>query len=382
MASPSTSKHPPAAAAALSTAALVGVAAATIAIGVGTAVSAAVNTRAGAHFSLSLIGAEWTFLSATALLTIAAGIEVHASRKHDSESRLAFLTWKRAPAWYHLLPGVLGACFVVGGVVISAAVGYSLFWIPLIAGQLCQSAALDHFGLSTAGGERKPLSAYRAGALALAGAGAVLSVAERLRSPGSLAIVEILAYEAAAFSVGLMTPAQAALSRAATAILPSRLAATWWSFFVGLLVVTVALGVQMGMDGSATAGFPSAAASATWWMYLGGVLGVTYIGSSIWFAPRIGSAPYFTLLVCGQLLGSAAIDATGTFDSPVSPIGPLRGVGIALVMGASALLALGPAVACGPCVQVGGWLRGWEEGGDKGVEDGNREVAGPLLPRG
>jgi transporter family-2 protein len=306
----------------------------TCAIGAGTAAQAPVNKALGSAFGLSLLGGAVTFLLALTLLTLAVASEARASK-------LPLLAWEQRPAWYHLLPGVLGVGFVLGGILIGGAVGFSLFWIPLIVGQLACSAALDHFGLST-GGTKKPLTLQRAAALVLALAGAVCSVISRLRVPGSESTGVLLAYIFAALCVGVATPTQAALSRAAAARLPSRLQATWWSFSVGALLVALIVAAQAastpGVSAQAAAAFASG--RLKWWMLLGGVFGLAYIASSIFFAPVMGSALYFVSLVCGQLAGSAAVDAAGLFDAPTQGVDALRGVGIAMVVAAAAALAV------------------------------------------
>lgn len=306
---------------------------------------AAVNTKAGAHFGLSLVGPFFTFFIALVLLTVAAAIEARVMQ-------IPFLLWSARPQIHHLLPGLIGVAFVAGGVIVSAQVGAALFWIPLICGQLTASAVLDHFGLSTAGGEKKPIDAFKSGALVLAVVGAVLSVAERLNAPGKLSPGVILAYEVAALIIGALTPVQAALSRAAVARLPSRLAATWWSFAVGLVSIAIALGAQAGIESAAAAAFSARFDDSLWWYYTGGIFGVAYIGTTIFWAPRIGSARYFVALVSGQLAGSAAIDATGALGFAVTPLGPERGVGIALVLVAATLLAVGRAAFSPSAVAV------------------------------
>ena len=306
-----------------------------ILIGFGMALQATVNTRCGVYFGLSTLGVAATFGVAILLLTVITLIE---SRTFS----LSYLTWKIRPQWWHLLPGVMGTCFVLGGALVTAQLGSALFFIPLILGQLSQSALLDHFGLSTADGSRKVMTIAKAVALAFAASGAILCVIERLMSGSSkdkVSPAATVGYLIASFLVGTMTPAQAAISRCVIPLVPSKLQATWWTFSIGGLVTAIVVGSQLAANPAAANALPALASGAHFYMFTGGLFGIAYIASSIYFAPVIGSAPYFVSLVSGQLAGSAFIDSTGAFDSPVQTVTGLHAGGVVIVLIASALLA-------------------------------------------
>jgi len=65
---------------------------------------------------------------------------------------------------------------------------------------------------------------------------------------------------------------------------------------------------------------------------------VLYITSGIWFVRIIGSAPFFVALVCGQLGGSATLDATGFLGAHVHPMSTPKLAGIVVVVVAAALI--------------------------------------------
>jgi transporter family-2 protein len=306
-----------------------------ILIGFGMAIQATVNTRCGVYFGVSTLGVSATFGVAVPLLTIITLIE---SRTYN----LGYLTWKIRPQWWHLMPGVMGTCYVLGGALVTAQLGSALFFIPLILGQLSQSALLDHYGLSTADGSRKVVTPAKAVALAFAASGAVLCVLERLTSNSSKDKVSPAAtagYLIVAFLVGTMTPAQAAISRCVIPLVPSKLQATWWTFSIGGLVTAIVVGSQLAANPTTANAIPALASGAKFYMFSGGLFGIAYIASSIYFAPIIGSAPYFVSLVSGQLAGSAFIDSTGAFDSPRQTVTILHAAGVVMVLIASSLLA-------------------------------------------
>lgn len=253
------------------------------------------------------------------------------------------LAWRVRPAWYMVLPGVLGATFVTASLSLTLVTGYSLYFVLTTAGFLVTSATLDHRGAF--GGAVRRVTPQRLAAIALAMAGALLAVWDRLQaaaassssssstSPGLLAGCVV-----ASLAAGLLLPLQASINRSAAERLPSKLAASWWSFTCGCVAIAVALAVQLGVQSDRAARVPAAFAASAWWEYAGGPLGVVYIASGIYLVRVVGSAPFFVALTCGQLAASAAIDATGAIGTPVSPLTPLRGAGIALVMVAAAAM--------------------------------------------
>ena len=337
--------------------------------GSGMAVQATVNTRCGTALGVSTLGVLATFAVAVPLLTVVCYIE-------SRVLKLGFLTWREPPRWYHLIPGAMGTCYVMCGALVTRALGSALFFVPLIVGQLAQSALMDHLGLSTADGSRKVMTPGKVAALALARCGAGLSVLEKLSGSGGgggeLSAAAQAGYLLSAFAVGTLTPAQAALSRSVIPRVPSRLQATWWTFSVGGLCTAVIVGAQLAADPAAAEAMPRLAPEVQWWMFTGGLFGIAYIASSIFFAPAIGSASYFVALVSGQLAGSALIDSWGAFLSPVRAVTPLHAAGVVMVLAASAMLAAishaQTAVAQGAAVEEGGGEGGGGEGGKGGAE--------------
>jgi transporter family-2 protein len=67
-----------------------------------------------------------------------------------------------------------------------------------------------------------------------------------------------------------------------------------------------------------------------------------YVLTITWIAPTfgIGNAVFFVLL--GQLVSAAVIDHFGLFGAQVTPVSPLRALGIAVMAGGVALTQLAP----------------------------------------
>jgi len=391
----------PAPAAAPSPATVALLASLTAAFGALLAVQVDVNARAGERFGLSFSGAIFTFASGAAYLLILTRAEVDAANCRRERERgrgagagaeMRWLAWREWPTLADLSPGVLGALYVVGSVLISNVIGSASFWIACIAGQLLSAQLLDHLGLS--GGARKPFTVVKGALLLLAAGGAALSVIERVLAAltASASLLPLVGCLAASAAVGAVMPVQAALSKSAAEKLPSRLAAAFYTFLVGFLVAAAAFGAQCALEPAAAAAFLGRFAGAPVFDFAGGAFGVFYVASSIAFTPIIGSAVYFVCFCCGQLLGSAAVDSTGLFGAPVHAVTPLRAGGIALVfVAAVSLAAFADALTrclCGAGAGDGG---GAGDGADTArrregsrarglsVNGAPREVAVPLL---
>ena len=253
-------------------------------------------------------------------------------------ARCDCLRWRQRPSWYHFLPGVFGATFVTASLSITVVIGYALYFVMTTAGFLVTSAIIDHRGAF--GGAVRHMSWQRLFAILVAMAGAVMAVYDRLKTlsaagtdPGLLALCIILS-----FFAGFLLPNQASINRQAAERLPSKLAASWWSFTCGCVTIAIALAAQLGIQSDRAALVPHAFTTSLWWHYMGGPLGVIYIASGIYLVRIIGSAPFFVALTCGQLATSAAIDATGALGAAVAPVTVVRGIGIALVMVAAGLM--------------------------------------------
>ncbi|MCW5699955.1 MAG: DMT family transporter [Rhodospirillales bacterium] len=77
---------------------------------------------------------------------------------------------------------------------------------------------------------------------------------------------------------------------------------------------------------------PSGLLSAPWWAYIGGALGATFVATSIWAVPRLGTAALFAAIIFGQLLMAMLIDTHGWLNVPQIPLNPWRLIGVGLLL--------------------------------------------------
>ena len=322
--------------------------------GVATAFQATINARAALALGAPSLATFFSFSSGCLLLSLLLPLLGGG------------LCWRARPSIPLLLPGVLGAAYVSLTNFLTPPLGFSAFFVSAVTAQLFAAAAMDATGWGGAAAApapplQPPASAAscdgpaelapqplapappprrllpRAAALCLAALGAGLAVSQGLTSPSQGGGAPALSSGAVAGCVlgaaaagGLMV-VQAALNRGAAAQLPSRAAATWWSFHCGVLATMVVYGVEAGIRGLSLPHLAAFSAAPPYFFFLGGVLGVVVVFSSIRVTQALGSQAYFTLAVCGQLSASAAIDEGGWLGAPVRPVAGVRAAGVALV---------------------------------------------------
>ena len=77
-----------------------------------------------------------------------------------------------------------------------------------------------------------------------------------------------------------------------------------------------------------------------WWMWIGGPLGVIYVMATLLFPQVIGYGAFFSMMVTGQMVFSAAIDHVGWFGTNITKISKKRLLGILLLLTGAVLVQL------------------------------------------
>jgi transporter family-2 protein len=130
---------------------------------------------------------------------------------------------------------------------------------------------------------------------------------------------------ALAFAAGLLVSLSRALN-GRLALATSPLKASWWNHAIGfgfLLAAALAAG-QI---------WPAGVAATPPWAWAGGTLGVIFVASGSWLILRIGAALTALMVIAGQMVSGAALDAlTGAPGSLATGLGVvliLAGMGLA-----------------------------------------------------
>ena len=119
-------------------------------------------------------------------------------------------------------------------------------------------------------------------------------------SERKISLITNIAYILIAFAVGVALSVQAAANgQLAVAMGGNTLAAAFYSFLTGTIVLTV-IAVLNGNLTSALSVLPK----QPWGHLIGGLLGAAAISGTILLAPRIGLANLLALVIAGQLLSS------------------------------------------------------------------------------
>lgn len=131
-----------------------------------------------------------------------------------------------------------------------------------------------------------------------------------------------------AFLAGVAIAVQAAVnSQLAGAMTGNTIAAAFYSFFTGMLLLGVIAFFRGGLSESLSV-LPSQPA----WRLVGGVLGAAAIFCTVWLAPRIGLANLLVLVIAGQLLSSVAIDHFGWLGAMIRPASATKMAGAVVVV--------------------------------------------------
>ena len=146
----------------------------------------------------------------------------------------------------------------------------------------------------------------------------------------------------AALLVGAIVPVQTAINTRFRESVGSPIVAGFFSFIIGLFVSAL---IALALTGHLIPDLATAA-QQPWWVWLGGFMGVSFIVGNILLFPRIGSVETVILPILGQVTMGLLCDTTGIFNSPHVGVGPLRILGVAVVLvGIALVLEIGRGAA-------------------------------------
>jgi transporter family-2 protein len=235
--------------------------------------------------------------------------------------------------WWECVGGAAGGFFVATQGLTVSALGVAVFVVATVAGQSVSSLVVDRLGLAP-GGVRL-ITLGRALGPALTVVAVLVSVSGDLGSPArlGLAALPLLAGLGLAWQQAVNGRVRAVASAAPRGAGPGVLAATFVNFVVGTLMLVVALGVALLVQGPPHGGFPTEP-----WLYTGGVIGVGFIAVAAAIVHRIGVLLLALGQIAGQVVGALVLDVV---TPHAAPPGVATYVGAALTLAAVAVPALG-----------------------------------------
>lgn len=283
------------------------------------AVQPRVNGQLGVELDDGVLAAFVSFASGTVVCALAMLAWRRGRRGLGLLS--AAMRDKRMTPWF-LIGGFAGALMVLSQGVTAAILGVAVFTVALVGGQAIGSLLVDRYGVGTM--TPTPLTPTR-----LVGAGlAIIAVAWAVsdRLGGDIPWWMLLL----PFVAGIATSWQAAANAQLRFHASSVLTATFVSFTAGTLVLAIAAGVDLLLNGAPTR-LPQEP-----WLYTGGLLGIVFVAGGAAIVPITGVLVYGLATIAGQLSVAVVLDLI----LPVSG----AGLSIATIGGAAlAIIAVGVA---------------------------------------
>ncbi|WP_409419973.1 DMT family transporter [Pseudaeromonas sp. ZJS20] len=105
------------------------------------------------------------------------------------------------------------------------------------------------------------------------------------------------------------------------------LVASFFSFAIGTLCLGLAALMQGDWHSVATQ-----VGTQPWWRWLGGIIGATFVFTTVFLAPRIGITNAMFLFIIGQLSAGLCIDSFGLLQMAQRPLYWWKFLGLGLML--------------------------------------------------
>jgi bacterial/archaeal transporter family-2 protein len=135
----------------------------------------------------------------------------------------------------------------------------------------------------------------------------------------------IFGFVSLAIIIGVLMPFQAGLNAELTRFLKHPYLAAFISLSLGAMIMAIIILFNGGL------GELKRLASAPPHLFLGGLLGAIFVGSSLFFIPRLGATAMIAAFITGQLIGSVLVDHYGLMGLTTNPVTFTRLMGIILL---------------------------------------------------
>ena len=259
-------------------------------------INSELGTRVGSSLAAALVNFTVAFLVALALL----------SRRPATRRRLGGIASWPVP-WWTFTAGLGGVMVVVSAVVTVERLGVAIFSIAFFAGQMTFGLVVDWLGITSGG--RRPVTATRVGAAAMAIGAVVLSqIGQPAGDVAPAAVVFVV-------TAGGASALQSAFNGRIASTIGDALAPTVVNTFVGT-VALVAILAAVAVTGSVgPLDWPSEP-----WLYAGGLFGVTIVLSLATASAAIGVLRATVAMLAAQLISAFAVDWVVRDEPPTAGV--------------------------------------------------------------
>ncbi|CAM9369193.1 unnamed protein product [Ectocarpus fasciculatus] len=203
---------------------------------------------------------------------------------------------------YYHTGGLFGAFYILMTVIVIPLLGFSLFYVFLVAGQLLAALVIDLLPVTVFGQPQRPPSRTR-----FLGCGlAICHFRRSLANSISTWLMVVLA--ACSLLCGAALPCQAAINNVLrTKEQRSTFSAVRLSFSVG----AASLSILSALSYIIIPPTYDEGSQNQWFEWCGGCIGILYLTAGVYFSPRIGYSVFFVCIICGQLGLSPISDMLG-----------------------------------------------------------------------
>eukprot|EP00924_Labyrinthula_sp_SR-Ha-C_P009340 snap_masked-scaffold_2-processed-gene-20.18-mRNA-1 protein AED:1.00 eAED:1.00 QI:0/0/0/0/1/1/2/0/352 len=252
-------------------------------------------------------------------------LEVDTPRKILNKQNIE--RFKTVPVYLLTIPGLLGALYVSFASFLGDIIGYSLFFVSLICGQMISSLTADCVGLF--GLQKLPPTKFRLFAVLFVILGSLVSVLDRLGDTideTNLSTSELVLYTFLSVCCGLIFGISPPMSYKIMTLLktyPHRV--SLWGQIMSILWLIPAIFIAVAASGEKVE--LNHLEEIEVWKFMGGPIGSFFSIAT----PRIGLGIFLTLIVAGQLVSSLLIDTFGLIEAVKVNLTATRVIGIVIV---------------------------------------------------
>ncbi|WP_394276387.1 DMT family transporter, partial [Luteococcus sp.] len=136
---------------------------------------------------------------------------------------------------------------------------------------------------------------------------------------------------------GMMSAAQTSINGRLGVLVDSPRASALVSFCIGTLALVL---LNLALSSRPKLEVPAGERGNPWWMWTGGLLGALYVAVNATLAPTIGTGMTIVLSLLGMTLASVVVDRFGLLHNPPRPVGPIRLVGLLVLVAGVAMIRL------------------------------------------
>ncbi|GAB2469924.1 DMT family transporter [Luteococcus sediminum] len=238
--------------------------------------------------------------------------------------------------WWIWLGGALGVCFLTMNLLMMPRIGAVETGVFPLVGQVVMGLVIDSAGIL--GAPHHAFTTLRAlgAVLVLAGASAVAIGGARnhAHQPHH---GHVWFWRVGGVVAGMMSAAQTSINGRLGVLVDSPRASALVSFCIGTLALVL---LNLALSSRPKLEVPAGERGNPWWMWTGGLLGALYVMVNAALAPTIGTGMTIVLSLLGMTLASVVVDRFGLLHNPPRPVGPIRLVGLLVLVAGVAMIRL------------------------------------------